>query len=446
MLLDLIRLQKTLRDSTAGVVDLASTPGDARRIEALTRRSSTASPEVRDSVAEILARVRDEGDPAVREFTERFDHRSPEYPGYEIAPDRWQKAIDGVAPSLLAALAKAAQQIRAFHGHQIESDYVIERQGSRLMMRVTPLKRVGIYVPGGTARYPSSVLMTAIPAHVAGVGEIIMVTPGASDETLAAAKLAGVHRIFEIGGAQAVGALAYGTAAIPRVDKIVGPGNQWVAEAKRQVYGAVDIDSIAGPSEVLIIADDSAHPGWIAADLLAQAEHDVEARPILVTTDEDLVYAVDRALSHQLVSLPRSEIARTSLQRHGTAVVVSSRESAVFFANCYAPEHLELQIRNPRDVVGDLHSSGAIFVGPYTPEAIGDYVAGPNHVLPTGGAARYASPLGVHDFRKRTSVIEYSRELLFAHAQVVIELAGVEGLDAHGRSVAMRVATDPDSD
>jgi histidinol dehydrogenase len=297
---------------------------------------------------------------------------------------------------------------------------------------------VGLYVPGGTARYPSSVLMTAIPAKVAGVPEVVMVTPGASPETLLAARLARVDRVFEIGGAQAIGALAYGTQSVPRVDKIVGPGNAWVASAKRQVYGEVDIDSIAGPSEVLVIADATAKPAWVAADLIAQAEHDKEARAVLVTTSLELATAVSGELARQLADLPRRAIASHALAEHGAAVIVDSIDAAITYANAFAPEHLELQVANARAISARCTTAGAIFVGAYSSEAAGDYLAGGNHVLPTGGAARYASPLGVHDFRKRTSVIEYSAEAAMGHADAIATLANAEGLDGHGRSALMR--------
>jgi histidinol dehydrogenase len=280
--------------------------------------------------------------------------------------------------------------------------------------------------------------MTATPAKVAGVRELIVVTPGASPEAMLAARIAGVDRVFELGGAQAVGALAYGTATVPRVDKIVGPGNAWVASAKRQVYGEVDIDSIAGPSEVLIIADAAADPAWVAADLIAQAEHDREARAVLVTTSAELAVAVDVELARQLADLPRKDIAEAAIQTHGAAVIVDSIDAAVAFANAFAPEHLELQVANAREVAARCTTSGAIFVGAYSSEAAGDYVAGANHVLPTGGAARYASPLGVHDFIKRTSLIEYTADAAARHAQPIAALAACEGLDGHGRSALRR--------
>ncbi len=413
------------------------------QIDRLCRRSvtTTPAPEVERDVRAMVAAVRERGDAAVRELTEKLDHRSPGPDGsYEISRQRWHQQAAEVAPEVRRALERAAGRIREFHRHQVEAGYRLRATDTRMGLRVAPLQRVGIYVPGGTARYPSSVLMTAIPARVAGVAEVVMVTPGASAETLAAAEIAGVDRVFEIGGAQAVAALAFGTATVPRVDKIVGPGNQWVAEAKRLVFGEVDIDSVAGPSEVLVVADDGADPGCVAADLLAQAEHDVDARPILVTTSAALADAVDGELATQLADLPRREIAATSLARHGVAVVVEGVSAALEIADRYAPEHLELQLREPAAAAERVATAGAIFVGPYTPEAAGDYLAGPNHVLPTGGAARYASPLGVYDFYKRTTVLEYRREALADQLADIVTLAEVEGLSAHGRSAARRFA------
>jgi histidinol dehydrogenase len=415
--------------------------GSERAAQLLNRTTSFAAG-VDDKVAAIVHEIRMRGDAALIEFTEQFDKRSPVSGSgagsYEIDRARWDAAAATVAAPVRAALQRAAARITTFHQKQLEADILQEADGIRLELRSTPLARVGIYVPGGTARYPSSVLMTAVPARVAGVDEIIMVTPGASAETLCAAQIAGVHRVFEIGGAQAVAALAYGTATVPRVDKIVGPGNQWVASAKRQVYGEVDIDSIAGPSEVLIIADDSAPAAWIAADLLAQAEHDTEARAILVTTSSALADDVDRALAAQLATLPRRAIAEAAIRDYGAAVIVGTIDEAVAFANRYAPEHLELQVRESRAVAARIRNAGAIFVGKWASEAAGDYIAGANHVLPTGGAARYASPLGVYDFRKRTSLVEYTQAAAFADAEDIAALAAVEGLDAHGRSAQIR--------
>ena len=425
-------------------------PADGDELARLFDRSTTTEPEVEASVAEILAEVRARGDAAVAMYTERYDQRRPDPArhrpgGYEIGRAAWTAAAALVDPAVRRALEHAAARVRAFHERQRDAEGsggvdVTDRDGTRLELRIDPLARVGLYVPGGTARYPSSVLMTAIPAQVAGVGEILMVTPGASPETLAAALLAGVDRVFEIGGAQAIAALAYGTATVPRVDKIVGPGNQWVAVAKRRVFGEVDIDSVAGPSEVLIIADDRAIPAWVAADLLAQAEHDVLARPILITTSPALAAAVEVELARQLAVLPRREIARAALERYGAAVIVAGRDQAVELANRYAPEHLELHVDDPRALVPRLRTAGAIFVGPWAPEAAGDYLAGPNHVLPTGGAARHASPLGVHDFRRRTSIIEYTPATLAAQAADIVALAEVEGLVGHGRSITVRMS------
>ncbi|HEY3807387.1 MAG TPA: histidinol dehydrogenase [Kofleriaceae bacterium] len=400
-------------------------------------RSTRFDAELDSAVGKILDDVRRRGDDAVADYTRRFDHREPPY---ELLADRRRERAAQVSPDVRAALEFAASRIRAFHARQVEPDLEVIDAGVRLELRVSALARAGLYVPGGTARYPSSVLMTAIPAKVAGVRELVMVTPGASPETLLAAELAGVDRVFEIGGAQAVGALAYGTQTVPRVDKIVGPGNAWVASAKRQVYGEVDIDSIAGPSEVLVIADASADPAWVAADLLAQAEHDREARVVLVTTSAELAAAVDRELAHQLADLPRRAIAEAAITQHGAAVLVDSLDDAIAFANAYAPEHLELDVPLPiaRSAAMRCTSAGAIFVGKYASEAAGDYVAGANHVLPTGGAARYASPLGVADFRKRTSIVEYSAEAAAAHAPAIATLAECEGLAAHARSAKKR--------
>jgi len=402
---------------------------------ALLDRSTRFEDGIDDKVAAILADVRARGDAAVADYTRKFDRREPPY---EITRARWDELAAQVAAPVRTALELATHRIRAFHERQVEPDLDLTLDGVRLELRITPLARAGLYVPGGTARYPSSVLMTAIPAKVAGVREVVMVTPGASPEAMLAARLAGVDRAFEIGGAQAVGALAFGTATIPRVDKIVGPGNAWVASAKRQVYGEVDIDSIAGPSEVLIIADASARPAWIAADLLAQAEHDREARAVLVTTSAELAAAVDAELVRQLATLPRREIAEHALTHHGAAVLVPSIDAAIAFANTWAPEHLELQVEDAREVASRCTTAGAIFVGAWSSEAAGDYLAGGNHVLPTGGAARYASPLGVHDFRKRTSLIEYSEAAAKQHADSIATLATCEGLDAHGRSATIR--------
>lgn len=414
-------------------------PEDAGRAEAeraLLDRMSLTPSGVEHDVRGIIEAVRRRGDAAVREYTEKFEKRT--LASFELHRDEWDRQAAAVATPVRHAIERAADRIARFHAPQRAEGYRFEEGGARLELRVQPLERVGLYVPGGTARYPSSVLMTAVPARVAGVREIVMVTPGPSAETLYAAKVAGVHRVFVIGGAQAVAALAYGTATVPRVDKIVGPGNAWVAEAKRQLFGQVDIDAVAGPSEILVIADDSADPALVAADLLSQAEHDVEAYAVLLTTSRALAAETARAVAEQLASLPRKAIAEESLARHGIALVMRSLDDALTFADRYAPEHLELLVRNADEVAARVQHAGAIFVGAHTPEAAGDYLAGPNHVLPTGGTARYASPLGVYDFVKRTSVLRWDATALSAHADDIVTLAEVEGLHAHGRAVTVR--------
>jgi histidinol dehydrogenase len=408
----------------------------AEVVEALLERMEHTPEEVEQSVRAIIADVRKRGDLAVREYTARFDKR--QLTALELTRGEWERQAAGTAPEVQRAIERAAARIARFHEPQRAQGYVQEDGGARLELRVTPLERVGLYAPGGTARYPSSVLMTAVPAKLAGVQEIVLVTPGPSAETLYAALVAGVHRVFVIGGAQAVAALAYGTESVPRVDKIVGPGNAWVAEAKRQLFGQVDIDAVAGPSEILIVADDSADPALVAADLLSQAEHDVEAYAVLVTTSAELAAATARAVEEQLETLPRRAIASESISRHGVALVMGSLDEALAFADRYAPEHLELMVRDADAVAARVRHAGAIFVGAHTPEAAGDYLAGPNHVLPTGGTARYASPLGVYDFVKRTSVLRWDAAALAAHGEDIVRLADVEGLHAHGRAVTRR--------
>jgi histidinol dehydrogenase len=405
-------------------------------VRSLLDRMSLSPAELEQSVRDIVADVRQRGDVAVRELTARFEQRHLE--ALELHRGEWEKQAATVALDVQRAIERAAGRIARFHEPQRAFGYVQEHEGARLELRVQPLARVGLYVPGGSARYPSSVLMTAVPARIAGVHEIVMVTPGPSPETLYAALVAGVHRVFVIGGAQAVAALAYGTDSVPRVDKIVGPGNAWVAEAKRQLFGQVDIDAVAGPSEILVIADDAADPRLVAADLLSQAEHDVEAYAILVTTSAQVAAETARAVDEQLATLPRKEIAAESIRRHGVALVVSSLDEALDFADGYAPEHLELLVRDADAVATRVRNAGAIFVGAYTPEAAGDYLAGPNHVLPTGGTARYASPLGVYDFVKRTSILRWDAATLAAHGDDIVRLADVEGLHAHGRAVTTR--------
>jgi len=328
--------------------------------------------------------------------------------------------------------------VRTFHERERHASFEISEEGIRVGSRVDPLARIGIYVPGGKARYPSTVVMTAIPARVAGVREIIMTTPGPSPETLAAARLSGVDRVFVIGGAQAIAAMAYGTESVPRVDKIVGPGNAYVAAAKRLVFGDVGIDSIAGPTEVVIAADDGVDPRWIAADLLAQAEHDELAVPILIARGKAFADAVAAAVTTQLAELPRRAIATRSLADQGAIFVVDDSDEIVRLVNLLAPEHAELALRDARGLAARITTAGALFLGPHTPEPVGDYIAGPSHVLPTGGSARFASPLGVGDFIKRTSIIEYDAAALAAQTDDIDRLTAVEDLQGHGRAVTIR--------
>ena len=379
----------------------------------------------------------------MREYTRRFDGVDLAPREWELDAASWQGALDRIDPALRTALGRAVDRVRAYHEHQREPGFhLTEADGSLVGMKVTPLDRVGLYVPGGKASYPSSVIMNAVPALVAGVQEIIAVVPpqGVTDAVLAACALSGVTRIFRIGGAQAVAALAYGTATVPRVDKIVGPGNRWVAEAKRQVVGQVGIDMIAGPTEVLILADATARPARVAADLIAQAEHDEDAVAWCVTTDPSLAERLPAALEEALERAPRAAIARAALERNGLVVVVPSMREAIEVANRRAPEHLEIVAEGAERIAGGIRHAGAIFLGDETPEPVGDYLAGPSHVLPTSGTARYASPLGVYDFVKRTSVIRYTRARLAEDADAIIALAEAEGLYGHAEAVRIRDA------
>ena len=382
------------------------------------------------------------GDQAVREYTLRFD-------GIDLAPEAWeleaqslQSALGRIAPALRDALARAVQRVSEYHQRQRDTGFhLADTDGSLVGMKVAPLDRVGLYIPGGKASYPSTVVMNAVPALVAGVQEIIAVVPpqGATDIVLAACALSGVTRVFRVGGAQAIAALAYGTRTIPRVDKIVGPGNRWVAEAKRQVVGRVGIDMIAGPTEVLIIADSTALPERVAADMIAQAEHDEDAISWCVTTDPDLAEALPAALESALARAPRSEIARAALERNGLIVLAGSMRDAIEVANRRAPEHLQVAAEGAERIANSVRNAGAIFLGDDTPEPVGDYIAGPSHVLPTAGTARYASPLGVYDFVKRTSIVRYTRARLMEDAEVIIALAEAEGLYGHAEAVRIRV-------
>ena len=393
-------------------------------------------------VAEILRAVQERGDAALREYTLRFDGAAPD--ALAVTAEEVDQAAAQVEPAFLAVLEEAAEHIRAYHARQKRESFVMtEREGVVLGQRIIPLARVGIYVPGGTAAYPSTVLMNAIPARIAGVGEIIMVTPPGRDgavnpHILAAAKIAGVTRIYKVGGAQAIAALAYGTESIAPVAKITGPGNAYVAAAKKVVSGDVGIDMIAGPSEVCVVADSTADPALVAIDLMAQAEHDPLAACYLVTFDAAYADEVERMVERHLKSSTRAEITAASLADQGLIVVCDSMPQAIEAVNAIAPEHLELHVDHAFDLLGAIRNAGAIFLGAWTPEAVGDYAAGPNHTLPTGGTARYASPLSVDEFVKKSSVIQYSSQALARDADMVTTIARHEGLWAHAMSVEMR--------
>lgn len=400
-------------------------------------------PELTKVVSDIVNDVRLRGDDSLVEYTNRFDRRSISINDIEITKDIWQKNIKNVSDDLINALKHAASRITSYAKKQkAESWTYTDDDGIELGQQITAVERAGIYVPGGKASYPSSVLMNCIPARVAGVDEIIMVVPTPDDNlnpvVLAAASIAGVDRIFSIGGAQAVAALAYGTKTVPQVDKIVGPGNRYVAEAKRLVFGTVGIDMIAGPSEVLIIADGSCNPDWIAMDMFAQAEHDEDARSILVSTNNAYIDEVYNSMCKLLPEMERREIIKSALEKHGVFISVENLETAVKIINQIAPEHLQLAIQQPESILSQVRSAGAIFLGSYTSESLGDYCAGPNHVLPTARSARFSSPLGVYDFQKRTSIIKCGPDSASHLAQTASELARGEGLTAHARSAEMR--------
>jgi histidinol dehydrogenase len=405
-------------------------------------RVAGADPATRQTVAAILDDVLARGDLAVAEYTRQYDQVDLAPEEWELDAASWQEAPSGVSPPLREALSRAVRRVTEYHQRQRDNGYhLAEPDGSLVGMKVAPLDRVGLYIPGGKASYPSSVIMNAVPALVAGVQEIIAVVPpgGVTDVVLAACALSGVTRVFQVGGVQAVAALAYGTRTIPRVDKIVGPGNRWVAEAKRQVAGHVGIDMIAGPTEVLIIADETARPERVAADLIAQAEHDEDATSWCVTTSPDLAEVLPAAVEAALVATPREAIARQSLERNGLIVLAGSMREAIEVVNRRAPEHVQIAADGPERVAGSIRNAGAIFLGDSTPEPVGDYLAGPSHVLPTGGTARYASPLGVYDFVKRTSIIRYAESRLASDADAIIALAEAEGLFAHAQAIRLRV-------
>lgn len=421
------------------------TPGFLAELDALLAFEGGADARINDAVGEILAAVRNTGDGAVIEYTRRFDRLEvSSMAELELPHTELKAALDGLSVEQREALREAADRVRRYHERQTaESWEYTEEDGTRLGQKVTPLDRVGLYVPGGRASYPSSVLMNAIPAKVAGVKELIMVVPTPGGEknplVLAAAAITGVDRVFTIGGAQAVAALAYGTQTLPQVDKIVGPGNAYVAEAKRRVFGTVGIDMVAGPSEVLIISDGSGNPDWMAMDLFAQAEHDELAQSILLCTDADFIESVAASIERLLPSMPRRETIATSLKNRGALIKVESLEQACSIANRIAPEHLELSLEDAAQWIDHIRHAGAIFVGHWSVEALGDYCAGPNHVLPTMRSARFSSPLGVYDFQKRTSIIEISEAGAQKLGKVASILAHGEGLQAHARSAEMRL-------
>ena len=403
---------------------------------------NTQLPDVSAQVAEIIKTVREQGDSALLQYTKSFDGAEPAC--IELSPQQRSQALSRIEPDFLLVLEQAAENIRFYHRRQFREGYSIKKAGGVILgQKINPLARVGLYIPGGTASYPSTVLMNCIPAKLAGVGEIIMTTPpgrdgSISDNIIAAAELAGVDRIFIVGGAQAVAAMAYGTETIPPVDKIVGPGNVFVAEAKRQVFGQVDIDMIAGPSEILVVSDARGDPVVLAADMLSQAEHDKLASAVLVTTSEKLARQVAQELENQLLTLPRQEIARASIENNGKIIITDSIDRAIEIANEIAPEHLELCLDEPFEYLDRIKNAGSIFLGRNCPEALGDYFAGTNHTLPTGGTARFSSPLSVDDFVKKSSYIFYTEEALRRDGKKIACFAEKEGLSGHARSALIR--------
>ncbi len=401
------------------------------------------TPDVSDVVSAIIENVKANGDKAVLEYTAKFD--KAELTSLEVTAEEIEEAVASVEPEFLRILKTAAENIRKFHSKQVRNSFIIsEDNGIVTGQKITPVERAGLYVPGGTAAYPSTVLMDSIPAKIAGVKEMCIVTPPNSEGKinpviLAAASIAGVDRIFKVGGAQAIAALAYGTESIPKVDKIVGPGNAFVAEAKKQVYGLVSIDMIAGPSEILVVADGKSNPAYVAADLLSQAEHDKNASAVLVTESLELAEKVSAELEKQIPMLERQEIARASIDNNGKIIVAENLTQGIDIANELAPEHLELCVDNPFDLLDSVKNAGSIFMGRYCPEALGDYYAGPNHTLPTGGTARFSSPLSVDDFVKKSQFTYYTKEALFAVAEDVGFFAEKEGLTAHAKSATIRL-------
>ena len=415
---------------------------DAKKEDILTRDINTKSG-VEDIVSDIIDNVRKNGDKALKEYSLKFD--KAEIENLEVTKEEIEEAYNSEDKEFIATLEKARDNIHHFHSHQVRNNFVInDKDGVILGQKITPIEKVGLYVPGGTASYPSSVLMNAVPAKIAGVKEIVMVTPPDKSgkipaPILAAAKVAGVDRIFKTGGAQAVAALAFGTESMPKVDKVVGPGNVFVATAKRMLYGIVDIDMIAGPSEILVLADGTCNPEFVAADLLSQAEHDKLASAVLITDSEELAHKVSAELEKQIPELPRCEIARTSIDTNGKIIIAENMKQAVMISNEIAPEHLEVCVDNPFELLNLITNAGSIFLGKNVPESLGDYLAGPNHTLPTSGTARFSSPLSVDDFIKKSSFIYFSEEALNEVGEDVVRFANKEGLHAHGRAVSKRL-------
>ena len=414
--------------------------GDVPDAEIFARSMPTVN--VADTVAEIIRNVRERGDEALREYTEKFDHVKPD--SLIVTETEMAEGLASVEPEFMAVLEKAAANIRKFHSRQVRNSFIINDEDGIVMgQKVIPVDRAGLYVPGGTATYPSTVLMDVIPAKIAGVKEVILTTPPGKNgkinpAILAAAKVAGADRIVKAGGAQAIAALAYGTESVPKADRIVGPGNAFVAEAKRQVYGVVSIDMIAGPSEILVVADGKSNPAYLAADLLSQAEHDKVASAVLVTDSAELAEAVSREIEKQLPELERYEIARESIDRNGKIIVADDLKEAIRIANEIAPEHLELCVDNPFDYLDSIRHAGSIFMGRNCPEALGDYLAGPNHTLPTQGTAKFSSPLSVDDFVKKTQYTYFTKDALARVAEDVALFAEKEGLTGHAKSATIR--------
>jgi len=413
------------------------------QLDALLRREADTGDDVQGLVAGILADVKQRGNDALCDYTERFDDWTCDGDSIELSRERMQQAWNAVSDMDREALQLASNRIRTYHEYQLQKDWqYTDDIGMTLGQKVTPLDRVGLYVPGGKAAYPSSVLMNAVPAEVAGVDEVVMVVPTPGGEinelVLAAAYVSGVQRGFAVGGAQAVAALAYGTETIPAVDKIVGPGNKYVAAAKRQVFGTCGIDMIAGPSEIVVVSD-GGNPAWIAADFLSQAEHDEAAQSILISTDKHVLTQVANAIEAHLAVLPRAAIARASVETHGALILVQDWDEAADVVNTIAPEHLELALEDPDAMLPKIKHAGAIFIGHFVPEALGDYIAGPNHVLPTNRTARFSSPLGVYDFQKRSSIIRATREAVQAIGPAAAHLAHREGLQAHALTLELRL-------